>query len=155
MPLKIDLLIIKKRRDVVIKNDFAHIFRTPRFRSSGKKACKIAGTARRKVLRDQEESGDLPYRRHDLPDAGSSALTAKRFLHGLMLVTGNRRLNCYELFKRMIQEGDQTREKLKEMPSPEIVEFKIRLAEQDAQLADNAASIAKLKKQLAEAGIEE
>ena len=127
------------------------------FDRQGKEACKIAGTARRKVLRDQEENGDLPYRRHDLPDAGSraclknhsrhlyaplcvifapnsvniaryasfirhksptncdahltesifqtrsSALTAKRFLHGLMLVTGNRRLNCYELFKRMIQ----------------------------------------------------
>ena len=83
-------------------------------------------------------------------------------MHGLMLVTGNRRLNCYELFKRMIQEDDQTCEELKELPSPEIVEFKIRLAaqnaqlaEQDAQLADNAAEIAKLKKLLAEAGIEE
>ncbi len=53
-------------------------------------------------------------------------------------------------------------EELKELPAPEIVEFKIRLAEQDAQLADNAAKladsaaeIAKLKKLLAEAGIEE
>ncbi len=46
-------------------------------------------------------------------------------------------------------------EELKEMPSPEIVEFEIRLAEQEAQLADNAAEIAKLKKLPAEAGIEE
>ena len=81
-----------------------------------------------------------------------------------------------ELFKRMIQEGDQMCEELKELLAPEIVEFKIRLAEQDAKLADNAAKladkdakladnaakladnaaeIAKLKKLLAEAGIKE
>ncbi len=81
-----------------------------------------------------------------------------------------------ELFKRMIQEGDQMCEELKELLAPEIVEFKIRLAEQDAKLADkdakladnaaeladnaakladNAAEIAKLKKLLAEAGIRE
>ena len=67
-----------------------------------------------------------------------------------------------ELFKRMIQEGDQMCEELKELLAPEIVEFKIRLAEQDAKLADNAAKladnaaeIAKLKKLLAEAGIRE
>ena len=59
-----------------------------------------------------------------------------------------------ELFKKMIQEGDQMCEELKELLAPEIVEFKIRLAEQNAQLADNAAEIAKLKKLLAEAGIE-
>ena len=87
-----------------------------------------------------------------------------------------------ELFKKMIQEGDQMCEELKELLAPEIVEFKIRLAEQNAQLADNAAKladkdakladkdakladnaakladnaaeIAKLKKKLAEAGIE-
>ena len=79
-----------------------------------------------------------------------------------------------ELFKKMIQEGDQMCEELKEMLAPEIVEFKIRLAEQDAQLADKDAKladkdakladkdaklidkdveIAKLKKILAEAGI--
>lgn len=59
-------------------------------------------------------------------------------------------------------------EELKELLAPEIVEFKIRLAEQDAQLADkdakladkdakladNASEIAKLKKLLADAGIE-
>lgn len=59
-------------------------------------------------------------------------------------------------------------EELKELMAPEIVEFKVRLAEQDAKLADNAtkladnaakladnaAEIAKLKKMLAEAGIE-
>ncbi len=51
---------------------------------------------------------------------------------------------------------------MKELLAPEIVEFKIRLAEQDAKLADNAAKladnaaeIAKLKKLLAEAGIRE
>ncbi|MDE7273043.1 MAG: hypothetical protein K2N95_08270 [Lachnospiraceae bacterium] len=66
-----------------------------------------------------------------------------------------------ELFKKMIQEGDQMCEELKELLVPEIVEFKIRLAEQDAQLADkdarladNAVEIAMLKKMLAEAGIE-
>ncbi len=53
-------------------------------------------------------------------------------------------------------------EELKEMLAPEIVEFKIRLAEQnaaladkDAKLADNAAEIAKLRKMLADAGITE
>ena len=67
-----------------------------------------------------------------------------------------------ELFKKMIQEGDQMCEELKELLAPEIVEFKIRLAEQNAQLADKAAQladknaeIAKLKKLLAEAGIKE
>ena len=46
----------------------------------------------------------------------------------------------------MIQEGDEMCEELKELLAPEIVEFKVRLAEQDAKLADNAAEIAKLKK---------
>lgn len=73
-----------------------------------------------------------------------------------------------KLFKQMIQEGDEMCEELKELMAPEIVEFKVRLAEQDAKLADNAtkladnaakladnaAEIAKLKKMLAEAGIE-
>ena len=72
-----------------------------------------------------------------------------------------------ELFKRMIQEGDQMCEELKEMLAPEIMEFKIRLADKDARLADkdakladNAvkladkdAEIAKLKKMLTDAGI--
>lgn len=73
-----------------------------------------------------------------------------------------------QLFKKMIQEGDHMCEELKELLAPEIVEFKIRLEEQNAQLADkdakladsaakladNAAEIAKLKKMLADAGIE-
>lgn len=79
-----------------------------------------------------------------------------------------------ELFKRMIQEGDQMCEELKELLAPEIMEFKIRLADKDARLADkdakladnavkladNAvkladkdAEIAKLKKMLTDAGI--
>jgi len=66
-----------------------------------------------------------------------------------------------ELFKKMIQEGNQMCEELKELLAPEIIEFKIRLEEQNAQLADNAAKladnaaeIAKLKKMLSEAGIQ-
>ncbi len=47
-----------------------------------------------------------------------------------------------KLFKQMIQEGEQMCEELKELLAPEIVEFKIRLAEQDAKLADNAAKLA-------------
>ena len=58
-----------------------------------------------------------------------------------------------ELFKRMIQEGDQMCEELKEMLAPEIMEFKIRLADKDAKLADKDAEIAKLKKMLTDAGI--
>ncbi len=60
-------------------------------------------------------------------------------------------------------------EELKELLAPEIVEFKIRLADKDAKLADKDAKladkdakladkdaeIAKLKKLLAEAGIKE
>ena len=81
-----------------------------------------------------------------------------------------------ELFKKMIQEGDQMCEELKELLAPEIVEFKIRLADKDAKLADKDAKladkdakladkdakladkdaeIAKLRKLLAEAGIKE
>jgi len=80
-----------------------------------------------------------------------------------------------KLFREMIQEGGQMCEELKELLAPEIVEYKIRLADnaakladnaaeladknakladRDAKLADNAAEIAKLKKLLAEAGIE-
>ena len=73
-----------------------------------------------------------------------------------------------ELFKNMIQEGDQMCEELKELLAPEIIEFKIRLAEQKEKLADNAAQladkdeklankdaeIAMLKKKLADFGIE-
>ncbi len=60
-------------------------------------------------------------------------------------------------------------EELKELLAPEIVEFKIRLADKDAKLADKDAKladkdakladkdaeIAKLRKLLAEAGIKE
>ncbi|MDE6919014.1 MAG: hypothetical protein K2P89_03820, partial [Lachnospiraceae bacterium] len=67
------------------------------------------------------------------------------------------------------QEGDQMCEELKELLAPEIVEFKIRLADKDAKLADKDAKladkdakladkdaeIAKLRKLLAEAGIKE
>ena len=73
-----------------------------------------------------------------------------------------------ELFKKMIQEGDQMCEELKELLAPEIIEFKIRLAEQNEKLADNAkkladkdekladkdAEIAMLRKKLVESGIE-
>lgn len=65
-----------------------------------------------------------------------------------------------DLFKKMIQEGDQMCEELKEMLAPEIVEFKLllaaqnaKLADKDAKLADKDAEIKKLKKMLAEAGI--
>ena len=58
------------------------------------------------------------------------------------------------LFKKMIQEGDQMCEELKEMLAPEIVEFKILLAKQNEELADKDAEIEKLKKMLAEAGIQ-
>ena len=89
----------------------------------------------------------------------------KRNADSVMNVTSQANI---ELFKKMIQEGDQMCEELKELLAPEIVEFKIRLAEQSAQLADNAAKladnaaeiadktseIAKLKKLLADAGIE-
>lgn len=89
----------------------------------------------------------------------------KRNADSVMNVTSQANI---ELFKKMIQEGDHMCEELKELLAPEIVEFKIRLAEQSAQLADNAAKladnaaeiadktseIAKLKKLLADAGIE-
>ncbi len=55
-----------------------------------------------------------------------------------------------KLFKKMIQEGDQMCEELKELLAPEIVEFKIRLAEQDAKLADNATKLADSAAKLAD-----
>ena len=55
-----------------------------------------------------------------------------------------------KLFKEMIQEGDQMCEELKELLAPEIVEFKIRLAEQDAKLADNATKLADKDAKLAD-----
>lgn len=54
-----------------------------------------------------------------------------------------------ELFKNMIQEGDQMCEELKELLAPEIIEFKIRLAEQNEKLADNAAQLADKDEKLA------
>ena len=55
-----------------------------------------------------------------------------------------------ELFKNMIQEGDQMCEELKELLTPEIIEFKIRLDEQNEKLADNAARLADNAAQLAD-----
>jgi len=55
-----------------------------------------------------------------------------------------------ELFKKMIQEGDQMCEELKELLAPEIVEFKIRLAEQNALLADRDAKLADRDAKLAD-----
>ena len=49
--------------------------------------------------------------------------------------------------------GDCMCDELKELLSPEIVQFKIQLARQNKQLADNAAEIARLKKMLADKGI--
>lgn len=89
----------------------------------------------------------------------------KRNANSVMNVTSQANI---ELFKKLIQEGDHMCEELKELLAPEIVEFKIRIAEQSAQLADKdamladsaakladkTAEIAKLKKMLADAGIE-
>lgn len=55
-----------------------------------------------------------------------------------------------KLFRRMIQEGDQMCEELKELLAPEIIEFKIRLAEQNEKLADNAKKLADKDKKLAD-----
>ena len=55
-----------------------------------------------------------------------------------------------KLFKEMIQKGEQMCEELKELLAPEIVEFKIRLAEQDAKLADNATKLADSAAKLAD-----
>ncbi len=54
------------------------------------------------------------------------------------------------LFKKMIQEGDQMCEELKEMLAPEIIEFKVLLAEQKAMLADNATKLADKDAKLAD-----
>jgi len=55
--------------------------------------------------------------------------------------------------EKMIQKGDQMCEELKELLAPEIVEFKMRLADNAAKLADKDAEIARLKKLLEEAGV--
>ena len=54
------------------------------------------------------------------------------------------------LFKKMIQEGDCMCEELKEMLAPEIIEFKIRLAKQNEQLADKDARLADKDARLAD-----
>ena len=50
----------------------------------------------------------------------------------------------------MIQEGDRMCDELKELLTPEIIQFKIQLADKDAKLADKDAEIARLKKMLAD-----
>lgn len=47
-----------------------------------------------------------------------------------------------ELFKKIIQGGDKMCEELKEMLAPEIMEFKLLLADKDAKLADKDAKLA-------------
>jgi len=55
-----------------------------------------------------------------------------------------------KLFREMIQEGGQMCEELKELLAPEIVEYKILLADKDAKLADNAAKLADKDAKLAD-----
>ena len=55
-----------------------------------------------------------------------------------------------ELFKKMIQEGGYMCDELKELLAPEIIEFKIQLARQNEQLADNAARLADKDARLAD-----
>ncbi len=250
MPLKIDLLIIKKRHDIVIKNDIADFFlgnNILEYKSPGDDvnagtfykalsyACLYkaeAGTADIfdadttvsivreekpvKLLAQLDEKYSVTrkkagiYRIDGMIFPMQVLVTKELVRESHVWITSLTRTlsrddarelldNCaelgseedrrnadsvvnvaseanVELFKRMIQEGDQMCEELKELLAPEIVEFKIRLAEQDAKLADNAAKladkdakladnatkladnaaeIAKLKKLLAEAGIRE
>ena len=250
MPLKIDLLIIKKRHDIVIKNDIADFFlgnNILEYKSPGDDvnagtfykalsyACLYKAEAGAADIFDADTTVSIvreekPVKLLAQLDEKYSVTRKKAGIYRIdgmifpmqVLVTKElvreshvwitsltrtlsrddaRELldNCaelgseedrrnadsvvnvaseanVELFKRMIQEGDQMCEELKELLAPEIVEFKIRLAEQDAKLADNAAKladkdakladnatkladnaaeIAKLKKLLAEAGIRE
>ena len=243
MPLKIDLLIIKKRRDIVIKNDIADFFlgnNILEYKSPGDDvnagtfykalsyACLYKAEAGAADIFDADTTVSIvreekPVKLLAQLDEKYSVTRKKAGIYRIdgmifpmqVLVTKElvreshvwitsltrtlsrddaRELldNCaelgseedrrnadsvvnvaseanVELFRRMIQEGDQMCEELKELLAPEIVEFKIRLAEQDAKLADNAAEladnaakladnaaeIAKLKKLLAEAGIKE
>ena len=243
MPLKIDLLIIKKRRDVIIKNDIADFFlgnNILEYKSPGDDvnagtfykalsyACLYKAEAGAADIFDADTTVSIvreekPVKLLAQLDEKYSVTRKKAGIYRIdgmifpmqVLVTKElvreshvwitsltrtlsrddaRELldNCaelgseedrrnadsvvnvaseanVELFRRMIQEGDQMCEELKELLAPEIVEFKIRLAEQDAKLADNAAEladnaakladnaaeIAKLKKLLAEAGIKE
>ncbi len=243
MPLKIDLLIIKKRHDIVIKNDIADFFlgnNILEYKSPGDDvnagtfykalsyACLYKAEAGAADIFDADTTVSIvreekPVKLLAQLDEKYSVTRKKAGIYRIdgmifpmqVLVTKElvreshvwitsltrtlsrddaRELldNCaelgseedrrnadsvvnvaseanVELFRRMIQEGDQMCEELKELLAPEIVEFKIRLAEQDAKLADNAAEladnaakladnaaeIAKLKKLLAEAGIKE
>ena len=257
MPLKIDLLIIKKRRDIIIKNDIADFFlgnNILEYKSPGddvnagtfykalsyaclykaeagaadifdadttvsivreEKPIKLLGQLSEKYSVTKKKAGiyridgmifpiqilvtkELARESHvwitsltrtlsredarELLDncAGLGSDEDRRNADSVVNVASEANI---KLFKRMIQEGDQMCEELKELLAPEIVEFKIRLAEQnakladsaakladkdakladnaakladkDAKLADNAAEIAKLKKLLAEAGIEQ
>ena len=250
MPLKIDLLIIKKRHDIVIKNDIADFFlgnNILEYKSPGddvnagtfykalsyaclykaeagaadifdadttvsivreEKPVKLLGQLSEKYSVTKKKAGI--YRIDGMIFPMQVLVTKELVRESHVWITSLTRTlsrddarelldNCaelgseedrrnadsvvnvaseanVELFKRMIQEGDQMCEELKELLAPEIVEFKIRLAEQDAKLADNAAKladkdakladnatkladnaaeIAKLKKLLAEAGIRE
>ncbi len=250
MPLKIDLLIIKKRHDIVIKNDIADFFlgnNILEYKSPGddvnagtfykalsyaclykaeagtadifdadttvsivreEKPVKLLGQLSEKYSVTRKKAGI--YRIDGMIFPMQVLVTKELVRESHVWITSLTRTlsrddarelldNCaelgseedrrnadsvvnvaseanVELFKRMIQEGDQMCEELKELLAPEIVEFKIRLAEQDAKLADNAAKladkdakladnatkladnaaeIAKLKKLLAEAGIRE
>ncbi|MCI8901967.1 MAG: hypothetical protein HFH76_15380 [Lachnospiraceae bacterium] len=257
MPLKIDLLIIKKRRDIVIKNDIADFFlgnNILEYKSPGddvnagtfykalsyaclykaeagaadifdadttvsivreEKPVKLLGQLSEKYSVTKKKAGiyridgmifpmqvlvtkELTRESHvwitsltrtlsredarELLDncAGLGSDEDRRNADSVVNVASEANI---ELFKKMIQEGDQMCEELKELLAPEIVEFKIRLADKDAKLADKDAKladkdakladkdakladkdakladkdaeIAKLRKLLAEAGIEE
>ncbi len=237
MPLKIDLLVIKKKPDIVIKNDIADFFlgyNILEYKSPGddvnaatfykalsyaclynaesadieniydtdttisivreEKPVKLLGQLREKYSITKRNDGiyridgmifpmqilvtkELNKKSHIWLTSLTRTLgreDAQNLLgHCAKLDNAGDRENAdsvvnvtseanIDLFKKMIQEGDQMCEELKEMLAPEIVEFKIRLAEQnaaladkDAKLADNAAEIAKLRKMLADAGITE
>lgn len=251
MPLKIDLLIIKKRPDIIIKNDIADFFlgnNILEYKSPGDdvnagtfykalayaclykaeaagvadlfeadttisivredKPAKLLDQLRQKysvakvkkgiyriddlifpiqvlVTRELDKESHIwitsltrSLNRKDAQGlldncAGLSSSEDRKNADSIVNVASEANI---ELFKKMIQEGDQMCEELKEMLAPEIVEFKIRLekqnaeladkdakladtnaklADRDAKLADNAAEIAKLRKLLAEAGIKE
>ena len=237
MPLKIDLLVIKKKPDIVIRNDIADFFlgyNILEYKSPGddvnaatfykalsyaclynaesadieniydtdttisivreEKPVKLLGQLREKYSITKRNDGiyridgmifpmqilvtkELDKKSHIWLTSLTRTLgreDAQNLLgHCAKLDNAGDRENAdsvvnvtseanIDLFKKMIQEGDQMCEELKEMLAPEIVEFKIRLAEQnaaladkDAKLADNAAEIAKLRKMLADAGITE
>ena len=236
MPLKIDLLIIKKRHDIVIKNDIADFFlgnNILEYKSPGddvnagtfykalsyaclykaeagpadifdadttvsivreEKPVKLLGQLSEKYSVTKKKAGiyridgmifpmqvlvtkELARESHvwitsltrtlsredarELLDncAGLGSDEDRRNADSVVNVASEANI---ELFKKMIQEGDQMCEELKELLAPEIVEFKIRLADKDAKLADKDAKladkdaeIAKLRKLLAEAGIKE